>query len=146
MSNAIVAFLKQNIGERIAEKSPSKVSQLLDGVLLKVEEGTIEVSYQVTAQMTNPAGLLHGGIAATMLDDVMGMAVFSMGNNVFYSTVNLSIDYLYSAKVGETLSVEAKIIRMGKKIAHVEGTIRNEQQQLVAKCTSNLVATSHKIE
>ena len=93
-----------------------------------VHDHGIEIEYQVKEEMVNPARILHGGIAATMLDDIIGMTVFMMGNGVFYSTVNLSVDYLFSARLGETVRVKSKIVRMGKKIAHAEGEIRKFSQ------------------
>jgi acyl-coenzyme A thioesterase 13 len=81
-----------------------------------------------------------------MMDDIIGMTSFSMGSQVFYSTVNLNTDFLYSAKPNEKLIVKSKIVRMGKKIAHAEGEIRNETGQIIAKCTTNLVATSNVIQ
>lgn len=147
MSNkhALEVF-KKYIGTRVAEKSISPVAKFLDGVLVGVHEHGIEIEYQVREEMVNPARILHGGIAATMLDDIIGMTVFIMGNGVFYSTVNLSVDYLFSARLGETVRVKSKIVRMGKKIAHAEGEIRNQDDILIAKCTTNLVATSNTIK
>ncbi|MDI9866694.1 PaaI family thioesterase [Flectobacillus sp. DC10W] len=147
MSNkhALEVF-KEYIGTRVAEKSISPVAKLLDGVLVGVHDHGIEIEYQVKEEMVNPARILHGGIAATMLDDIIGMTVFIMGNGVFYSTVNLSVDYLFSARLGETVRVKSKIVRMGKKIAHAEGEIRNQDDILIAKCTTNLVATSNTIK
>lgn len=147
MSNkhALEVF-KEYIGTRVSEKSISPVAKFLDGVLVGVHDHGIEIEYQVKEEMVNPARILHGGIAATMLDDIIGMTVFMMGNGVFYSTVNLSVDYLFSARLGETVRVKSKIVRMGKKIAHAEGEIRNQDDILIAKCTTNLVATSNTIK
>ena len=69
-----------------------------------------------------------------------------MQNQAFYSTVNLNTDFLYSAKPNEKLIVKSKIVRMGKKIAHAEGEICNEAGQIIAKCTTNLVATSNVVK
>lgn len=147
MSNKhALEFFKEYIGTRVAEKSISPVAKFLDGILVGVHDHGIEIEYQVKEEMVNPARILHGGIAATMLDDIIGMTVFMMGNGVFYSTVNLSVDYLFSARLGETVRVKSKIVRMGKKIAHAEGEIRNQDDILIAKCTTNLVATSNTIK
>jgi acyl-coenzyme A thioesterase PaaI-like protein len=58
----------------------------------------------------------------------------------------LSVDFLFAAKPNEKLTVKSNIVRMGKKIAHAEGEIRNETGQIIAKCTTNLVATSNVIK
>ncbi|MEA5402434.1 PaaI family thioesterase [Arcicella sp. DC2W] len=146
MTNPTFEFFKNNLGKPIAENSPSPVSKWLDGVLVALEEDSLSVEYIIRKDMCNPAHILHGGVAATMMDDIIGMTIFSMGHTAFYATVNLSIDYLFSAKIGEKVIAKSKIIRVGKKIAHAEGEIRNEQGKIIAKCTTNLVSTSNEIK
>lgn len=139
----MLAFFKKNIGNRIAENSISPIAKWLDGVLTAAESGSLTAEFIVKEDMCNPARILHGGAAASMMDDLIGMTIFSMGHTVFYSTVNLSIDYLYAAKLGEKVIAKSNVIRVGKKIAHAEGEIRNESGTLIAKCSTNLVATSN---
>jgi acyl-coenzyme A thioesterase 13 len=146
MNSQVLDFFKSNIGKTASEISPSPFGRWLNGTLMAVEEGELTVEVIVRKDMCNPGGILHGGVATGMMDDVIGMTVFSMGTQVFYSTVNLSVDFLFGAKPDEKLTVKSKIVRMGKKIAHAEGEIRNETGQIVAKCTTNLVATSNVIK
>lgn len=146
MNNPALEFFKNNIGKTSAEVSPSPFGRWLNGTLTAVEEGSLTVEFIVRTDMCNPAHILHGGVATSILDDVIGMTVFSMGSQIFYSTVNLSVDFLFAAKPNEKLTAKSKIVRMGKKIAHAEGEIRNETGQIIAKCTTNLVATSNVIK
>ncbi len=146
MNNPALEFFKNNIGKTSAEVSPSPFGRWLNGTLTAVEEGSLTVEFIVRTDMCNPAHILHGGVATSIFDDVIGMTVFSMGNQIFYSTVNLSVDFLFAAKPNEKLTAKSKIVRMGKKIAHAEGEIRNEAGQIIAKCTTNLVATSNVIK
>jgi acyl-coenzyme A thioesterase 13 len=146
MSNPALAFFKSNIGKTSAEVSPSPFGRWLNGTLIDAEEGSITMEFTVREDMCNPGGIMHGGVATGMMDDIIGMTVFLTGTQVFYSTVNLSVDFLFAAKPHEKLIVKSKIVRMGKKIAHAEGEIRNEAGQIVAKCTTNLVATSNQVK
>jgi acyl-coenzyme A thioesterase 13 len=146
MNNPVLAFFKNNIGKTSAEVSPSPFGRWLNGTLIDAEEGSLTMEFTVREDMCNPGGIMHGGVAIGMMDDLIGMTTFSMGNQAFYSTVNLNTDFLYSAKPNEKLIAKSKIVRMGKKIAHAEGEIRNEAGQIVAKCTTNLVATSNQVK
>ena len=147
MNNPVLEYFKSNIGKSALEAAtPSSYGRWLNGTLIAVEEGGLTVEVIVRKDMCNLGGTLHGGVATGMMDDLIGMMVFSMGNQVFYSTVNLSVDFLFGAKPDEKLTVKSKMVRMGKKIAHAEGEIRNEAGQIVAKCTTNLVATSNVIK
>jgi acyl-coenzyme A thioesterase 13 len=144
--NPALDFFRSNIGKTSSEISPSPFGRWLNGTLIEVEEGSLTMEFIVRKDMCNPGGIMHGGVAIGMMDDIIGMTSFSMGSQVFYSTVNLNTDFLYSAKPNEKLIVKSKIVRMGKKIAHAEGEIRNETGQIIAKCTTNLVATSNVIQ
>lgn len=145
MTNQVLDFFISNIGKSSAEMSTSALGRWLNGKLIAVEEGSLTVEFVVREEMTNPGKILHGGISASMMDDVMGMTVFSLGRETFYSTINLSVDYLLPAKVGDVIYVKSKVIRAGKTVINMECEVRNSDHRIVAKCTSNLVTTGIKM-
>lgn len=142
--NQIIEFFKSSIGKYAADMSPSPLGRWLNGKLIAVDEGSVEVEFEVREEMTNPLKILHGGTAASMLDDVMGMTVYMLGRESFYTTVNLNVDYLSPARAGDTLFVKSKIIRAGKTVINIECAIYNTDHKIVAKCTSNMVVTGVK--
>jgi uncharacterized protein (TIGR00369 family) len=144
--NQALDFFKNNIGKSSSEMSPSPFGRWLNGTLIAAEENSLTAEFIVRPDMCNPGGIMHGGVAAGIMDDLIGMTVFASGGQIFYSTVNLSVDFLFAAKPKEKLIAKSKIVRMGKKIAHAEAEIRNEAAQIIAKCTTNLVATSNVIK
>jgi acyl-coenzyme A thioesterase 13 len=145
ISNQVLDFFISNIGKHATEMSPSPLGRWLNGKLIAVEEGSLTVEFLVRDEMTNPGKILHGGTIASMMDDVMGMTVFSLGRESFYSTINLTIDYLLPAKIGDVIFVKSKVIRAGKTVINMDCEIRNIEHKIIAKCTSNLVVTSVKI-
>ncbi|MCU0445580.1 MAG: PaaI family thioesterase [Microscillaceae bacterium] len=140
MSVFTLDWLKNQIGKETTV-SPSPFARWLKGTLLEVEVGAVKVAFEIRPEMANPMGILHGGVIAGMLDDVLGMATLTLGNSHFYATVNLALDYLASAKVGERVIVEAKIVRNGKQIIHAVGEINSESGKLLAKASTNLAIT-----
>ena len=144
--NPVLDYFKSNIGKSFGDVSPSPFGRWLNGTLTGVEEGSLMAEYIVRKDMCNPGGIMHGGVATGIMDDLIGMTIFASGSQIFYSSVNLNVDFLYSAKPDEKLTAKSTIVRMGKKIAHAEGEIRNETGQIVAKCTTNLVATSNVVK
>ena len=132
------------IGQPMPE-SLSPVGRWLNGKLLDIQDSFMKVEFLVREDMSNPMGVLHGGIAATILDDVVGTMVYALGREFAYTSVNLNCDFLHAAKTGDTVVAEAKVIRAGKNIIHVEGVIWNQAGLIIAKCTSNLIQTSLKI-
>ena len=123
----------------------SPVASWLNGKLIAVEEGAMEIEYEVREDMCNPMGILHGGIASTMLDDIVGTMVYALGREFAFTSVNLNCDFLNPATPGDMLTAKSKVIRSGKNIIHVEGQLVKVDGRIVAKCTSNLIQTSFKI-
>ena len=143
MENQIVAYMRTLIGKEI-EESPSAFSVWLKGKLRDVGEGMVEVEYVIREEMTNPVKGLHGGVAAGILDDILGAAVFTLNLENYFTSVNLNVDFLSSAKIGDTVIAHARVTRKGRNIIHVEGTIKQLDGKLVAKAASNLVVTPGK--
>ena len=143
-TNPRLATFRQLIGQPMTQ-SPSGVGQWLAGTLQVVEEGRMVATYLIRADMVNPMQVLHGGAASALLDDLCGLTVFALGREYAYTSVNLSVDFLNPARLGETLTAEAMVVRAGRNIIHLEGRITNEAGQLIAKCSTNLVQTGMKL-
>lgn len=142
--NLRLQSLQKYIGSHMKD-SPSPVGRWLNGKLMAIEEGKIEVEYEVRQDMTNPMGVLHGGIASAILDDIVGTMVYALGREFAYTSVNLNCDFLHAGRFGEIIIAKAGVIRAGKNIVHAEGQIIDSSGKIIAKCTSNLIQTSLKI-
>ena len=137
-------YFHSQIGQNMAQ-SVSGVSRWLNGTLRVVELDRMVADYLIRADMVNPVGVLHGGAASAILDDLCGMLVFTLGREYAFTSVNLSMDFLNPARQGEILTAETRIIRAGRNIIHVEGRISNAEGKLIAKCSTNLVQTGLKL-
>lgn len=142
--NKTLAFLKSRIGHQ-ANESASPLMRWLNPTLLAVEEGKITLAFTIRPEMINPIGILHGGATAAIMDDSIGAAVFSYGENNFYSTINLVVDYFGRAAIGEKIIAEAYVIKKGKQLIHGQCEIWNEDKtRMLAKGISNLIKTELK--
>jgi uncharacterized protein (TIGR00369 family) len=131
---------RQLIG-RTLDLNPSPLGNWLHGTLLAVDRDSCSVAYVVRPEMTNPAGILHGGVMAAMLDELIGMTVHLEAGDTFFASVNLAIDYLAAARVGDEVIARTHIVRRGKRIVNAEGTLALPDGTLLARATSNLAAT-----
>jgi len=138
----ILSYLNQNLNKKIADGNPNAVSKWLDGTLISASAGSITVEFEVREDQCNHAGILHGGIITTMLDEIMGMTLITVEIQHLYVTINLSVDFLFGAKPGEKVKVISEVFRVGKKIANVDAKMYNAEGKILAKGTSNLAATS----
>ncbi|MGM0943942.1 MAG: PaaI family thioesterase [Bacteroidota bacterium] len=145
MTNPQLEFFKSQIGKTL-DKTPSAAGNWLAGKLLAIEAGYIEVQFTIRPDMCNPAKILHGGVASLMMDDVIGMANFVAGSEYLMTSINLSVDFLSSAKIGEELIVSAKLIRSGSNLNHWEAVITKDSGKIVAKSSSNMIKTHLKLK
>jgi len=127
------------------EHSPSPFGRWLHGTLQAVEPDRMVATYAVREEMTNPTGVLHGGAAAAIMDELVGMTVYALGREYAYTSVNLNVDFLRAARRGDVLTATARIVRAGRTVIHCEATITAADGTLVAKCATNLLQTSVKL-
>lgn len=137
-------FFTSLIGQTI-DQGPSAAGNGLGGKLLEVSGKHIKIQYTVRPDMCNPAKILHGGVASLMLDDAIGMANFASGTEYLMTSINLSVDFLASAQIGENLILTANLIRSGSNLNHWEAIIKKENGKIVAKASSNMIKTHIKI-
>jgi uncharacterized protein (TIGR00369 family) len=86
--------------------------------------------------MFNPLGLIHGGIAATLLDTALGSAVHTtLPPATGYATTDLHIRYMrpMNPETGRVVAT-ATVVNAGKRQVTAEGRIEVES-------TGKLVAT-----
>ena len=79
-------------------KSPM-VTSVFNGKIVNAERGEVEVEFNIQPKMTNPIGLLHGGMQCTLMDDVIGITVATLGLENFSISLNLQINYLGKANI-----------------------------------------------
>jgi len=143
-TNPGLELFKTQIGKKL-DKTPSAAGNWLGGTLLEIDLHHIKVSYTIRPDMCNPGKILHGGIASLMLDDVIGMGNFVAGSEYLMTSINLNVDFLSSAQIGETLEVTAKLVRSGSNLNHWEAVIKKLTGKIVAKASSNLIKTHVKL-
>jgi uncharacterized protein (TIGR00369 family) len=112
---------------------------LLDFDMLEIERGRVVFAATPTAAHSNPAGALHGGFAATILDTCMTCAVQStLKAGLACTTLDLHVHYTRGAndKTG-LLRAEGKVIHAGRQFATAEGRLTDPQGRLIAHATTS---------
>lgn len=143
-TNPRLNFFRTQIGNDLSN-TISPLGRWLNGIVRAVDYGHISIEFTVREDMTNPMAVLHGGSAAAIMDEVVGMMVFALGREYGYTSVNLNCDFLNAARLGDVLTAHAKVIRAGRNIIHCECELVTEEGKIIAKCTSNLIQTGVKL-
>jgi acyl-coenzyme A thioesterase 13 len=125
--------------------SNSAAGQWLQYIIHDVSAGTIALKLIVRPELTNPWQQLHGGVYALIMDETLGLAFATASMGAYYTTVNLNVEHLYSANLNEEIIATGRVIRHGKKVAYLEGEIKNSKNELICRATSNLINTGKRI-
>lgn len=135
--------LQDFIGKTI-NGSPSAAGNWLQFRLEEMEKGYASISVVVREEMTNPYKHIHGGMMALVIDESIGWAVLSLEGELNYTTLNLSVDFLYAIPAGDRMWAKSRVVRAGKKIINVECSVFDAENRILAKASSNLVSTGMK--
>jgi uncharacterized protein (TIGR00369 family) len=100
--------------------------------------GRVVVTADPSADHLNPAGTVHGGLAATLLDTCMGLAVQTTIERGFSSTTLEFKISLLRPVTPETGSIRAEgiVITSGRRIGTAEGRLTDTEGRLFAHGTT----------
>ena len=100
-------------------------------------DGHAVYKLEVTPDILNPHGVLHGGAVYTMVDYSMGGAVVSvLPPGEICATIEIKISYLASVRGGE-LTCDTNIVKRGRKVVFLESRVADDAGKLVAMATGS---------
>jgi uncharacterized protein (TIGR00369 family) len=114
------------------------IAETLGYDVTEVMSGRVVVTATPNGAHLNPAGTVHGGLAATMLDSCMGLAVQSkLEKGVSSTTLEFKISLLrpITPETG-LIKAEGVVLSCGRRIGTAEGRITDQQGRLVAHGTT----------
>src|SRR5215212_3786160 len=97
----------------------------------QAEDGRATVDFEAGDEHLNPAGTLHGGVLATLVDTAMGLAVRSAtGEDDVPATSQLTVTYLRPGKPGQ-LTVSAQVRTRGEHLTVCEADVEQDGKEIV---------------
>lgn len=120
------------------ELPPPPIAALMNFELVELSEGHAIFAVEPKEYHYNPIGVVHGGLAATLLDSAMGCAVHStLPAGVGYTTLELKVNFVrpITADTGR-VRAEAKLIHLGGRTATAEGRVLDEAGKLYSHATT----------
>jgi uncharacterized protein (TIGR00369 family) len=121
------------------------ITQLLGFHLVEVDEGRAVFSAVPGEQHYNPIGVVHAGLAATMLDSAMGVSVHStLPLGQAYTTLETKFNLVRPVTAdGGEIRCEGTVIHRGGRIATADGRLtRASDGKLLAHGTSTCMIFS----
>ena len=111
-----------------------RTSPMLDALGSFYSKGggaALEVGLLVTERHTNSRGTIHGGALATLADIGMGyLMAYGAEPPRRLTTASLNIDYTGSAKVGDWITVEMDVPRVGRQLAFANARLMAGEKQV----------------
>jgi len=106
-------------------KSP--VTDAWEPLYSRRTESAVHMGLRLAKAHTNSRGLIHGGLIAALSDNALGYSCAqAMGWDTSKSlvTINLAVDFIGSATIGQWLSIEPEVIRTGSTICFAQSLIK----------------------
>jgi uncharacterized protein (TIGR00369 family) len=114
------------------------IAETLGYDVTEAVSGRVVVTATPNGTHLNPAGTVHGGLAATMLDSAMGLAIQStLDKGVDSTTLEFKISLLrpITPETG-LITAEGVVLNCGRRVGTAEGRITDHQGRLLAHGTT----------
>jgi uncharacterized protein (TIGR00369 family) len=117
------------------------IARLLGFDLVEVDPGRAVFEVTPGEQHYNPIGVVHGGLAMTLLDSAMGCAVQTqMPAGGGYTTLEAKTNLVrpITASTGKLRAI-GKLVHLGKRVATAEARLEDREGKLYAHATSTCI-------
>ena len=114
------------------------IAQTLGYDVVEAENGRVVVTLVPTGAHLNPAGTVHGGLTATLLDSCMGLAIQStLDKGVGQTTFEFKISLLrpITPETGP-ITAEGKVLNCGRRVGTADGRVTDARGRLLAHGTT----------
>jgi uncharacterized protein (TIGR00369 family) len=114
------------------------IAQTLGYDVTEAVSGRVVVTAEPNGTQLNPAGTVHGGLTATLLDSCMGLAIQStLEKGVGQTTLEFKIS-LVRPITPETGAIKAEgiVVSRGRRVGTAEGRVTDGEGRLLAHGTT----------
>jgi len=123
----------------MAENSLYEVMGLTRIVSMDGEAGRSCLEYQARAEQCHSGGVVQGGFVSGWIDAAMAHALIAkLGEGIVPMTLELKVSFLAPARPGQVFA-EGWIVKAGRKMAFVEGSLKDGEGELLATASSTLM-------
>ncbi len=118
----------------------SGIAHTMPMQLSAVELGKVSMRVTPDDRHLNPAGMVHGGFAATCLDGAAALALFSaLDTATSYSTVDLGVKYLRPLLPHVEYTAHATLVERTRSLGICNAELRGLDGKLHAMASATLM-------
>jgi len=114
------------------------IAQTLGYDVTEAASGRVVVAAEPTSAHLNPAGTVHGGLAATLLDSCMGLAIHStLEKGLGQTTLEFKISLVrpITPDTGP-IKAEGVVMSRGRRVGTAEGRLTDGEGRMLAHGTT----------
>ena len=114
------------------------IAETLGYDIVEADKGRIVITAEPKDTHLNPSGTVHGGLAATMLDSCMGLAIQStLDKGVGSTTLEFKISFVrpITPQTG-LIRAEGVVINCGRRVGTAEGRVTDKDGRLLVHGTT----------
>jgi uncharacterized protein (TIGR00369 family) len=126
------------------ELSPPPFAVLLGMDIAEVEDGRVVFTATPDERHYNPIGVVHAGLAATLLDSTLGCAVHTKlpaGSGYTTLETKFNLDRMITKDTGP-LRCEGTVVTVGSRVGAAEGRVTGQDGRVYAHGTSTCLILS----
>jgi uncharacterized protein (TIGR00369 family) len=116
----------------------NSMAETLGYDIVEASNSRVVITAEPTTAHLNPAGTVHGGLAATLLDSCMGLAIHSTLDKGFGQTTlefKISLVRPVTPETG-LVRAEGSVISRGRRVGTAEGRLIDTQGRILAHGTT----------
>jgi uncharacterized protein (TIGR00369 family) len=103
------------------------------------ERGTAETSLEVPSWFTGWKSMTHGGLLATLLDEIMAHACVGMAQRAV--TAEMTVRYQKAVETGSRIRARGKVEEARGRVLSTRGWLYDGDGSIVAEATARFIAT-----
>ena len=114
-SGDLLQSVRQTIQQRA--QSPARAWPQIGRDVLLLEEdapgGCLLFSCRTDQSMSNPMGIVHGGVTASLVDSCMGVTCGAQAGCTFTPTITMTVNYARPVPLDADIQVRTRTVRIG---------------------------------
>ena len=120
------------------EEPQPPLMQTMNFALVEVAEGRAVFAMTPTEYHYNPIGVVHGGVAATLLDSAMGCAVnAALPVGMGFTTLEIKVNYLRPLTMATgPVRAEGTVVHLGRRVAVAEASLSDASGKVYATASA----------
>ena len=123
------------------ELPPPPIAVLMQFRPVEIRYGSVVFECEPGQAHYNPIGTVHGGLACTLLDTILGCAAqTTLPAGTGYTSIDITVNYLRTVlDTSGPLIGTARVVKQGSRVIFTEGSIVDKDGKTVATGTSSLL-------